>query len=382
MTAGLQQLRQQLAAAMEQRGDWPNGSPWIRHAVDALPRDGFAPDRLWAWAGRAYEPIDRGTEPQRWAQRIYGNPDAAAVTQIRDGLPSSSLSCQAVVVGMLDLLHLEPGHRVLELGTGTGWNAALLTHRAGPGRVTSVEVDPVLAASARQRLDAAGVEVTVQVGDGAEGWPLGAPYDRIIATYAVDHVPWAWVQQTRPGGRIVTPWGSLGHVALTVAEDGRSATGPVAGLAQFMAARGTPAGRTWQQIRGHEPTDPDRTLVRDLTPLRDDQHLRFALRVRVPDVQIMTGEDDDGINAWLHDGTASWATLSAIGDGRTQVYQGGPRRLADEIETAWDWWLSNGRPDVYDFGLTVQPDRQYAWCRDPDGRRWPISGAAEAQLAR
>ena len=81
----------------------------------------------------------------------------------------------------------------------------------------------------------------------------------------------------------------------------------------------------------------------------------------MPDAQIATAEDEDGLNAWLHDGSTSWAMLAAVGDGTTVAYQGGPRRLADEVERGWDRWLAEGRPELYDFGLTVTPDRQYAW---------------------
>lgn len=358
---------------MEQRGCWPDRAPWIRRAVDALPRHWFAPDRLWRWDGHAYVAIDRGRDGARWAQEVYGGVDAAAVTEVTDGRPSSSLSCQAVVVDMLDSLLLEPGQRVLELGTGTGWNAALLDWRAGPGRVTSVEVDPDLAARARGRLDAVGAAVAVEVGDGASGWPQGAPYDGVVSTYAVDHVPWSWVAQTRPGGRIITPWGRLGHVALTVAADGWSASGWVQGLAQFMPARGADvAARDFRQVRGEGPPDDERPVVRELAPLRDDWHLRFALRVALPEVQITMAEDGDGLNAWIHDGASSWAVLAAQAGGKTLAYQGGPRRLTDELEAAWDAWLEHGRPELYDFGLTVTPDQQYAWAKDPrSGPRWP-----------
>lgn len=368
--------RQRLAEAMERRGAWPARSPWIRRAVDAVPRHLFAPDRLWRWDGRAYVAVDRAADGDRWADEVYGGPDDAAVTQLTDGLPSSSLSAQGVVVDMLDSLLLEPGHAVLELGTGTGWNAALLSRRAGPRRVTSVEVDPALADRARTRLYGAGAAVTIEVGDGAKGRPEGAPYDRVIATYAVDRVPWSWVAQTRPGGRIVTPWGRLGHVALTVADDGRSASGWVQGLGQFMSAVGTAGpARGYGEIRGDAPVAERRPLDRDLAPLRDDVHLLFALRVALPDLRIRTATDDDGVNAWLHDGDSSWASLSATGTGRTLAYQGGPRRLADELDHAWDQWLAEGRPDVYDYGLTVTPSEQYAWAKDPaTGPRWTVRG--------
>ncbi|MEV6318751.1 hypothetical protein [Streptomyces sp. NPDC051776] len=61
-------------------------------------------------------------------------------------------------------------------------------------------------------------------------------------------------------------------------------------------------------------------------------------------MDIVTAADADGINAWLHDGATSWATLSAAGDGHTLAYQGGPRRLADELEEAWDQWTAQGPP--------------------------------------
>jgi protein-L-isoaspartate O-methyltransferase len=371
--AVLSEQRERLASAMERRGAWPSRSPWIRQAISAVPRHEFAPARLWHWDGHAYFPVDRETDTGRWAAEVYGSPAEAAVTQLTDGLPSSSLSCQGVVVDMLDSLLLEPGHRVLELGTGSGWNAALLAHRAGPGQVTSIEVDRALAVQARERLEAAGVVVDVQVGDGAGGWAAGAPFDRVISTYAVEDVPWAWVAQTRPGGRIVTPWGRLGHVALTVAADGGSAGGWFQGLAQFMPARGTgTASRGFAQVRGSGPAEDERPVVRDIAPLRDDLNLLFALRVALPDLRITTATDADGVNAWLHDDATSWASLSARAGGRITAYQGGPRRLADELERAWDAWEAEGSPALYDYGMTVTPGSQYVWARDAaTGPRWP-----------
>lgn len=81
--------------------------------------------------------------------------------------------------------------------------------------------------------------------------------------------------------------------------------------------------------------------------------------------------DEDGVNAWLHDGAASWAVLSATGDGGAVAHQGGPRRLADEVESAWDEWAAAGSPELYDFGMTVEPGRQYVWAWDAaTGPRW------------
>ncbi|MCZ4122725.1 protein-L-isoaspartate O-methyltransferase [Streptomyces sp. H39-S7] len=362
---------------MEQHGQWPERSPWIREAVGALPRDRFAPDRLWTWDGHIYQPIDQATEPDRWATAVYAGPDEPAVTQVTGGIATSSLSAQSLVVDMLDALLLEEGHRVLELGTGTGWNAGLLACRTS-SLVTTVETDPALALLARQRLDVAGATVAVEVGDGNAGWPANARYDRVIATYAVGRVPWDWVEQTVPGGRIVTPWGHLGHVALTVADDGRSASGWFQGLAMFMPARGTAPARRYRQVREETPPTGDRPFLRALEPLRDDWNLRFALRVALPDLQINTAVDEDGLNAWVHDRT-SWASIAAVGDGRTIATQGGPRQLADDVEQAWDQWIAEGRPTLYDYGMTVKPDGQYVWAHDAHtGPRWPTGPVAPA----
>ncbi|WP_435279658.1 methyltransferase domain-containing protein [Streptomyces sp. 1222.5] len=377
ITSDLDSLRRSVAAAMDQRGDWPERSAWIREAVDVLPRHRFAPQRLWRWDGHAYVPVDQGSDPAGWASEVYPGPDTATVTQVTDGLPTSSLSSQAVVVDMLDSLLLEPGHRVLELGTGNGWNAALLNWRAGPGQVVSVEADPALVETARRALAEAGAMVDVRVGDGNQGWAPAAPYDRVIATYAVERIPWAWVEQTKPGGRIVTPWGRLGHVALTVADDARFATGWVQGLAQFMPDRRTLGAEPgFTQVRARTEPDEERVFLRDLAPLQDDVHLRFALRVAAPHLRIALARDADGLNAWIHDTERSWTVLSAIGDGRTIATQGGPRHLADELEAAWDTWLEVGRPSLYDYGMTVTDSgtTQYMWVNDGDsGPRWPIT---------
>ncbi|WP_372407419.1 methyltransferase domain-containing protein [Streptomyces luteireticuli] len=367
-----------LAAAMEESGAWPADSPWIRDAFTARPRHLFAPDRLWHWDGHAYVPIDREADPQRWASEVYAGPDDPAITQITGGLPSSSLSCPAIVADMLDSLILEPGHRVLELGTGQGYNAALLGWRTGPGRVTTVEVDPALAAAAQNRLEALGAGVTVQTGDGAAGWPDGAPYDRVVSTYAVESVPWAWIEQTCPGGRIVTPWGRLGHVALTVADDGKSATGWMQGLAAFMPSRTTlaDARRSWQQVRGDRAPDDERAVAVAPERLIDGNAL-FVLRVCLPDVEVFARTGDDGaITGFLHDGHSSWAILTATGDGAVLARQGGPRRLADEAEHILVGWRRQGEPSLYDFGMTVLPDRQFTWHKDPDtGPYWlPVTG--------
>lgn len=363
--------RDRLAREMERQGLWPGRAPWIRRAMEAAPRHAFAPRGLWRWDGHAYAAVDRDEDEDGWADEVYGGPYDPAIVQVTGGAATSSLSCPSVVADMLDSLLLEPGCSVLELGTATGWNAALLASRAGPGRVTSVEYDAGLAARARETLAAAGADVRVEVADGSAGWPPGAPYDRLIATYAVETVPWSWVAQTRPGGRIVTPWGRLGHVALTVAQDGASASGWVQGLAMFMPSRLAPPDA---------PGPPERADARErrveweLAPLWEDAHLLFALRVALPAVRVAPVRGERPM-VRFEDGAGSWAEVTPDGDGGHARY-GGPRGLLDEVEHAWAQWRAHGSPGLYDYGLTVTDAgrTQFAWAHDPDtGPRWPVT---------
>ncbi|WP_434600007.1 protein-L-isoaspartate O-methyltransferase family protein [Streptomyces sp. A5-4] len=372
----LEDRRRALAQALDAQG-WPADSPWLREAVlQRVPRHHFAPDRLWEWDGHHHVPVDRTHAPGRWASLVYAGPDEPALTQIADGLPSSSLSAPSIVIDMLDSLMPEPGHHVLELGTGYGWNAALLAHRAGPGRVVSVETDPDLAAAARRRLTRYGLGATVLTGDGGLGAPGHEPFDRVIATYAVEEVPWAWIAQCAPGARIVTPWGRLGHVALTVADDSRSATGWIQGLATFMPRRGTDQGRDFHDLCTAIAATSTRTVPAAGVHALRDASLIFSLRVTHPNIRIATtttATADGQVTAQAHDGQSSWATATTRADGYACVEQGGPRPLMAEISQGQQHWQDRGAPSLWDFGMTVASGRQYVWCKSPQ-EPWSSSG--------
>src|SRR6516225_7072227 len=144
--------------------------------------------------------------PERPPEVAYQN-DAIVTKRDETGQPISSSSQPTIMAIMLDQLDLAPGQRVLEIGAGTGYNAALISHVVGPaGEVTSVDIDPELVGRAREHLVGAGFgDVTVVCGDGAGGYPERAPYDRVIATVGVSDLAPAWLEQAVPQARIVVP---------------------------------------------------------------------------------------------------------------------------------------------------------------------------------
>ncbi len=172
-----------MTAQLRRRGEL--SGPRIAAAMARVPRHVFVPG---AELAEAYA-------------------DQAIATRYRDGVPTSAASQPAIVAAMLDLLRPPAGGSVLEVGAGTGYNAALLSQLVGSaGRVVTIDIDRETAAEARDHLAVAGVSnVTVICGDGALGWPSGAPYDGIIVTAGTCDLAPAWIDQLTLRGRLVVP---------------------------------------------------------------------------------------------------------------------------------------------------------------------------------
>jgi protein-L-isoaspartate O-methyltransferase len=144
---------------------------------------------------RAYEQDNTGAwiefDTTDMAERVY-SPETLVTALETVGTYQICISSSTkpdLMVRMLETLDVHDGHRVLEIGTGTGYNAALLAHRLGDGRVFSIDVGAEFVDLARQRLATAGFHPTLVSGDGVHGLAEHAPYDRIIATCSVPAVP-------------------------------------------------------------------------------------------------------------------------------------------------------------------------------------------------
>ncbi|MGW1635373.1 ATP-grasp peptide maturase system methyltransferase [Streptomyces lavendulae] len=382
--------RQALADRLEAAGTIR--TPAWRKAVEAVPRELFLNPGVFLPAGNGlWRPVTvAGTDPTEWNEIAYS--DQSLVTQLDNhltadqapgpvpGIPTSSSTDPRLVLEMIEELEAGDGDLVLEIGTGTGYSTALMCHRLGEDNVTTIEVDPGVAARADAALETAGFSTWTVTGDGLLGLPRRAPYDRVIATCGVRRIPYTWVRQTRPGGIILATLGSLttgtGLAKVTVNSDG-TAEGRFVFHASFMQARSqavTPiAGDLSSRVAY---ADSVRRAV--VAPADLDQPMpAFLCQLAAPAAQIVRVQASDGTpRVNLFDpGRESFAEL-VLDDGGWTVRQGGPVRLWDDVERALLAWDEIGRPGIGEVGLRVTEHSHTYWLPRSPVLRWkhPVVG--------
>lgn len=308
--------RAALVREIDADGAWAEDPVW-REAFAAVPRHLFVPyyyvagrggyRRLW---GESPDARDRA----HWVRGAYA--DTPLATRLRDGELVSSSSRPSLMARMLVALRVEDGHRVLEVGAGTGYNAALLAHRLGDDLVATIDLEPEITESACRHLAAAGHHPVVVTGDGARGVPERAPYDRIIATCALPTVPRAWLAQCRPGARILTPL-ATGLLALTVRDPAHAEGRFLPTAAHFVPLRGdrrpAPEGKPLAGLPGR---------------VREQETFGFLLALTRPFL---------------------------------------------DPHAACALWEREGRPERERYGVTVGGEHAWAWLDDPRGPYvWPL----------
>ncbi|MEU8248129.1 methyltransferase domain-containing protein [Nonomuraea sp. NPDC048916] len=346
-----------------------------REAMRAVPRRLFVPGRAWCLPGEGEgHLIDRAIEPDLWEHAVC-SVDTAIVTQIDDGAIgigegggeyTSSGSAPGVVAAELALLDPYDGDEVLEIGTGTGWTAALLAHRLGDANVTSVEIDPSVLAVAEANIRKAGRSPRLVLGDGTKGHPEGAPYDRVHVTCGVREVPYGWVEQTRPGGVIVLPWISGwegAHLARLTATGDGGAMGEFHRACAFMPLR----SQRWSAPVVEGGFRRSSTLLDPRRVVRSSYGAEVAIAGMLPGVcGTHADEEGGGFRVWLWSDDSEAHAHYTPDYKRISVWQRGPRDLWDEVEAAFLRWVSWGSPGRDRFGMTVTPEGQYIW-RDTPG---------------
>jgi protein-L-isoaspartate O-methyltransferase len=354
------------------------GHTWVRDAFAAVPREVFVP-RFYRRDGALVDGAAAGQRDE-WLAGVYR--DQTLVVQhtgagdvVGAGLPTSSSSQPSVMAGMLTALDLQPHHRVLEIGTGTGYNTALLCQRVGAERVTSIELHPGLAASARAALAQLGLHPTLLTGDGATPPPSPHRFDRVLATAACNHIPPAWIDQLAPDGGIVTDLrGSLGGGIVRLAADpGATVTEgePVDTVhGQFLALPGAfmpmrtrverayHDGHDWDQVVYDHRNPQQRTTDIDPALATAEPGLRLLIQLQLAGhpVRLTRQNDPAALSARGIDGSWATASLTTGRDGLRPIQQAGPGRLWDSIEAAYRVWEHLDRPPLTRYHVTAAAD--------------------------
>ncbi|MGV9338592.1 ATP-grasp peptide maturase system methyltransferase [Streptomyces sp. NPDC003688] len=361
-------------------------SPGWRRAVEAVPREEFLkpgvflPESGGCW--RAVTPD--GVAPDEWARIAYsdqslttqldGQLTADQVTGPVTGMPTSSSTTPVTVVGMIERLDVEDGHRVLEIGTGTGYSSALLCHRLGEDNVATVEVDPGVAGRADAALEAVGFSTWTVTGDGLLGFPRNAPYDRVIATCAVRRIPYAWVRQTRPGGAILSTVGSWPYgtgLAKVVVDGDGNARGRIVGESSFMQARAQAVVPVSGDLSARTAYADSERVAKVPPTVLDEWMPAFLAQLAAPDAQFVRAVAGDGSPLlYLFDpGRESFAQFTP-GDGGWTVRQGGPVALWDRVEGALVDWRAAGCPGIDTVWLRVTRESHLYWIEGAAALRW------------
>ncbi|WP_158888039.1 protein-L-isoaspartate carboxylmethyltransferase [Amycolatopsis anabasis] len=282
------------------------------------------------------------------------------------GPDGADIPCASPVqlAGLLEALRVEDDHRVLEVGTGTGYGAALLGHRLGDTAVCSIDRAAGLIATTRDRLASIGRHPRLDARDVLGGWPEQAPYDRILVTRAVSAVPWDWAEQLAEDGILAVSLamaGEAGPLALL-----RRVSGRLEGrLARRLVRLPALAAGAQAALSPRRRAALHDEFVTRLPPEPWHTHplVWFLAALQLP----RPWHEDDTTMLSSPDG--SWCSIALTPDdeGYRVVRQGGGVSIWSRVEAAFGWWHEWGQPSWDRFGLTVTPHGQYrVWRDSPD----------------
>lgn len=344
-------------------------SRW-RLPVATTPRHVFVP-RWWQYRPDGWTHVDGTADAGQWLDTAYS--DRSLITQVGPlhadhakpddqprpyGRPTSSSTHPSLVVRMFQHARLDDGHDLADIGTGSGYGAALAARRLGDHRVATYDVDPYLVTAARDRLAEMDLRPTVSAYDATAGLP--GMFDRIVATVAVRPIPAAWLAALRPGGRLVATIAGTSLIVTADRDDDGGATGRVEwDRAGFMHARhgvdyqpGLPGLLDAARTRDAEREEGSYPVVN----VAEAWDLASMLDLTAPGIEHRYEEDGEQRVALMAHPDGSWARAVARGGSPADVYQGGPRRLWDVLDELRWYWLTEGELPVRGARVFIRPD--------------------------
>lgn len=336
-------------------------SPALELAFRETPRHLFVPEFLRLKRNTEGTTTADGVvdaDDPAWLPTVYTN--EALITQVKPIAGQSSAtaftcssSAPALMSDMIEELGIERGMRVLEIGTGTGYNAAILCHLLGDQAVSTIDIDPELLAQARERLSALGYHPSFEAADDT--------YDRIVATHAIADIPYDWIRWAKPGAVVLADFrapenNTIGAwVKLVIDEDGATATGTLMDpRGYFMSARKVPE---FASVGEPAPEFTEEEHQRRAEQTRQRATALAADVLAEPDFVLYLWRTSPGLTfALMPDGTASlngpraesWAYVAD-----TNVYHGGAEDLWAIAERAFAFWDSAGRPPKESWTVLV-----------------------------
>jgi protein-L-isoaspartate(D-aspartate) O-methyltransferase len=365
------EVRTELIVKLRQRGALR--SQLIAKAMSEIPREQFIRKMYRDQPGQPglHEMTEDGIGDRRqWLELVYA--DQTIVTSLDTaGLPYVSSTAPWLMAMMLESLDLAPGQRVLEIGTGTGYNAALLARAVGdPGLVTTVDIDCDAAGQAKEAIErTVGRGMVVLCGDGKAGAPLQAPFDRIVATAGCALVPAAWLSQLNVHGRLVLCLqGSLGGGVTVVRRDrGGTAHGDFLDLPPiaFIPMRST-SNREGRKLLGTVNTEPSGTWTISATDFdpesllgpQSDFRLLLQYTIRAAETSWHARRTRDGQTHWVLTLTDRAANSSLQfhrqGSDRWMIEARGDPELWHRVLEAYDAWCAAGKCGISAYQLAIE----------------------------
>ncbi len=385
-----EQARARLVSAMRKEGTIRTDA--VAQAFLAVPREAFVQVfyEQERWPGHPWLPrtSDSYAEQGSWIDAIYQ--DQPLVTLVdHHNTPVSSSSAPSVMAMMLEALTVSPGATILEIGTGSGYNAALLATLTGEaGLVTTIELEDILVRAATQALRQSSIgQVETRVGDGRLGIPpRRGLYDRIIATASSPDISPAWYDQLAPDGRLVLPLqGSLGKGGFLTTE--KKADGEACGVfdarsLHFMPLRAVASLFSTEQrpsplsVLLRQPVTQHIQIPSDDTAMTifEDDAFHWYLQWALPGVTLMrstiTRGPSEAQSVVTFTDTTSTVVQLFLTEGTWRGNQRGGIALWETIKQAYGTWVDKGRPGI----------ETYSVASDAGDRRFLLLGPCELLL--